>query len=152
MKKILIAFMALFAISMNTYAQHIEHKFSGNHSKEEWNGVVSDRLNPFILERVNGGDWYRLNNDRVVIEVDHWNRVIAHNYTKWRVRFAVTSSRIWYDANGKECTGWNGDKESHDVELGPNEGRVLRAYQSRHSADLKRVKFSDFRLLKVYKK
>ena len=56
MKKILIAFMALFAISMNTYAQHIEHKFSGNHSKEEWNGVVSDRLNPFILERVNGGD------------------------------------------------------------------------------------------------
>lgn len=152
MKKILIAFMALFAISMNTYAQYIEHKFSGNHSKEEWNGVVSDRLNPFILERVNGGDWYKLSNDRVVIEVDHWNRVIAHNYTKWRVRFAVTSSRIWYDANGKECTGWNGDKESHDVELGPNEGRVLRAYQSRHSADLKRVKFSDFRLLKVYKK
>jgi len=67
------------------------------------------------------------------------------------VRFTVTSSRIWYDANGKECTGWKGDKEIHNVELGPNEGRVLREYLYKHSAELKRVKFSDFRLLQVYK-
>lgn len=151
MKKILIAFMAFFAISMNTYAQQIEHKFSGNHSKEEWNGVVSDRLNPFILERVNDGDWYKLSDDRVVVLVDHLNKVIARNHTKYRLRFTVTSSRIWYDANGKECTGWKGDKEKHDVELGPKESRVLRGYQHYPSADLKRVKFSDFRLLKVYK-
>lgn len=152
MKKILIAFMAFFAISMNTYAQQIEHKFSGNHSKEEWNGVVSDRLNPFILERVNDGDWYKLSDDRVVVLVDHWNKVIARNHTKYRLRFTVTSSRIWYDANGKECTGWNGDKESHDVTLNPGESRVLRNYLPRQLADLKRIKLYGLRLMQVFKK
>ena len=105
MKKILVLMVALIALTTTTTAQvqKREYGFSRlHHETVETSYGNFDRVNPYVCERVNGGDWNKISDDRVVFcqEVKMHDRkshelvLTAENYTKknfnLKVKFSYT--------------------------------------------------------------
>lgn len=112
MKKILLVLVALFAINIaaDAQSQKVEYRFGGG-SKEMLEGSMNtyyEEWNPYILKRINGGDWFKLSDDRVVISgsrtgVDAKSNYCLHvkNYSKHTVRFLIKYKYDMYKVNNK---------------------------------------------------
>ncbi|MBQ6768915.1 MAG: hypothetical protein IJP46_09690 [Prevotella sp.] len=105
MKKILVLMVALMALTTTATAQVQKREYSFSrlyHETVETSNGNFDRVNPYVCERVNGGDWNKISDDRVVIcqEVKMHDRkshelvLTAENYTKkslnLKVKFSYT--------------------------------------------------------------
>lgn len=105
MKKLLVLMVALMALTTTTTAQVQKREYGFSrlyHETVETSYGNFDRVNPYVCERVNGGDWNKISDDRVVFcqEVKRHDRksqklvLTAENYTKknfnLKVKFSYT--------------------------------------------------------------
>lgn len=86
--------MALFAVTSFVSAQRdkVEYKLSRFHREVvENNGNFVEEANPYLLTRVNGGDWRKVSDDRIVIQFDKANLgwVYITNYMDYSMTLVV---------------------------------------------------------------